>query len=107
MSIDSPDLDVPMGDISTQSEHPRADAATQILQAKFLDGAFLTASGPRPVQKIEYGSTPYHIFSFRRPVHKDRWMRDKDFVKMGRTTQPFDGPLKEPKRPTRRSTSRA
>jgi len=76
-------------------------------EAKFLDGAFLTASGPRPVQKIEYGSTPYHIFSFRRPVHKDRWMRDKDFVKMGRTTQPFDGPLKEPKRPTRRSTSRA
>lgn len=77
--------------------------------ARFVASAFLTATGPRPVRKISYASEEYNVFNFNRPVIKEKWMRDGDFVKMGRTMQPFDGPLKEPKRgkPPRRTASRA
>ena len=61
------------------------------------------------MRKISYASEEYNVFNFNRPVIKEKWMRDGDFVKMGRTMQPFDGPLKEPKRgkPPRRTASRA
>jgi len=70
--------------------------------ARWLGGAFLTATGTRPIRKLNYGSDPYKTFSFDRVIHKDKWMRDQDFIKMGRTLQPFDGPLKEPKKPPKR-----
>jgi len=84
------------------SDSERIKRETKVNAARWVGSAFLTASGARPMRKINYASDPYTTFSFDRPICKEKWMRDQDFTKMGRTLQPFDPALKEPKKPPRR-----
>lgn len=59
----------------------------------WMGEAFLSASGTRKIQGIQYGSTPYTSFSYDRPVHPSKWMDKKDFRKGGRRWRPSDGPM--------------
>ena len=81
------------------SEVERLKRDAKMKAARNIGGVWLGASGARPIRGLSYDSDPFKQFSFARPIDKNRWMRDKDFIKMGRTLQPFDGPLKEFKKP--------
>ena len=81
------------------SDAERIKRELKMQTGRNVGGVFYTASGTRKIRGITYASDPYSTFSFDRPIHRDKWMRDRDFIKMGRTLQPFDGPLPPYKAP--------
>lgn len=80
------------------SDYDRIKQSNKVGKERWMGDAFLTASGTRKPQGIKYGHTPFLQFSYERPVIPDKWMRDSDFIKVGRSFKPFDPPMRVPKR---------